>query len=187
MEQVLECLRSGGLVIYPTDTVYSIGCDIGNKKAFERVSKIKGIKPEKANFSIICYDLSHIAEYARVSNANYKLMRSALPGPFTFILPSSNQIPKLFGSRKKTIGIRIPDNHIARELVQGLGRPIIATSVRDEDEVIEYTTDPSLIAEKFEHQVDMVIDGGYGQNEASTVVDCTGDEPELVRQGLGVL
>lgn len=185
--RVIECLRDGGVIVYPTDTIYSIGCSIHSKKAIERVAKLKDIKPEKADFSIVCYDLSHIAEYARVSNANYKLMRKSLPGPFTFILPASGQIPKVFRSRKSTIGIRVPDNNIAREIVNELGNPIIATSVHDDDEILEYITDPTLIEERYGQQIDLVIDGGYGENEASTILDCTGDEPELVRQGIGII
>lgn len=184
--QVVNCLRSGGVIVYPTDTVYSFGCSIESKRAIERVAKIKGIKPEKADFSIICHDLSHLSEYAKVTTPTYKLLRKALPGPFTFILNGSTQIPKIFRARKKTIGLRIPDNNIARAIVQELGCPIIATSVHDEDDIIEYTTDPSLIEDKYNHLVDLVVDGGYGNNEASTIIDCTTDEPELIRQGLGV-
>lgn len=185
VNQVVECLRDGGVVIYPTDTVYSIGCSLNHNRAIERVAKIKDIKPEKADFSLVCYDLSHIAEYARISNATYKLMRRALPGPFTFILKGSSQIPKVFRSRKKTVGIRIPDNNIARDIVKELGNPIIATSVHDDDELIEYTTDPSLIHEKYNHSVDIVIDGGYGKNTASTIIDCTTEYFEIIRQGIG--
>lgn len=187
MSQVVDVLRNGGVIIYPTDTVYSIGCDLMNVKAVARVAQIKGLKPEKANFSLICYDLSHIAEYARIETADYKLMKKSLPGPFTFILNGSSKLPKLYKSNKKEVGIRVPDNNIARELVQRLGNPLIATSVHDEDEVIEYTTDPELIHEKYRDLVDIVINGGYGHNEASTIVDLTSGEPEVVRQGLGIL
>ena len=187
MLQVVDVLRNGGVIIYPTDTVYSIGCDVNNSKAVARVAQIKGLKPEKANFSIICYDLSHIAEYARVYTPEYKMMKKNLPGPFTFILNGSSALPKIFKSNKKEVGIRVPDNNIARQLVQMLGNPLIATSVHDHDEVLEYTTDPELIHEKYEKQVDIVINGGYGNNEASTIVDFTSGEPEIVRQGIGEL
>ena len=188
LRMAVECLENDGVVIYPTDTVYAIGCSIFKPKALERVARIKGLKLEKANFSMVCYDLSHLAEYTRpIPNHIYKLMKRSFPGPFTFILDANNNIPKIFQSKKRTVGIRIPDNNIARELVRMLGNPIVSTSVHDEDDVIEYTTDPELIYEKFGHTVDMVIDGGFGDNEASTVVDCTGDEPEIVRQGKGIL
>ncbi|MDQ3536726.1 MAG: L-threonylcarbamoyladenylate synthase, partial [Bacteroidota bacterium] len=163
-----------------------IGCDIFNSKAVEKVCRIKGIKPEKNNFSIICYDLSHISEYAKhISTPVFKVMKKALPGPFTFILESNNKVPKLLNAKKKTIGIRVPDNNIPRNIVNLLGNPIVTTSIRDEDEVIEYSTDPELIYEKFMNLVDIVIDGGYGGNIASTVVDCTQDQWEVVREGLG--
>ncbi|MDP4845007.1 MAG: L-threonylcarbamoyladenylate synthase [Salibacteraceae bacterium] len=186
LDRVVEILRDGGVVIYPTDTVYGIGCDITNKKAVERVAKIKGVKLEKANFAIICYDLSHISEFAKhVDNASFKMMKKGLPGPFTFILEASNNIPKMFNAKKKTIGIRIPNHNIPRELVRLLGNPIVTTSIHDEDDIIEYSTDPELIHEKFEHLVDCVIDGGYGNQMASTIVDCSNGEPEVVREGLG--
>ncbi len=187
LRQVIETLRSGGVIIYPTDTVYSIGCDVNNPKAVARVAQIKGLKPETANFSLICYDLSHIAEYARVDTPAYKLMKKHLPGPFTFILNGSSALPRIFKQKKKEVGIRVPDNKIARMLVQMLGNPLIATSVLDEDEVLEYTTDPELIHEKYNHQVDLVINGGFGHNEASTIVDLTSGSPEIVRQGIGEL
>ena len=184
----VDCIRKGGVVIYPTDTVYGLGCDLNNSKALERVARIKGIKPEKADFSIICYDLSHLSDYTRqVDNATFKLMKKAFPGPFTFILNANSNVPKIFKHKKKTVGIRIPDNNIPREIVRELGHPIVTTSVLDDDEILEYTTDPELIHERYFHQVDMVIDGGYGNNEASTVVDCTGDEPIIIRQGMGVI
>ncbi len=184
--KVVDILRDGGVIIYPTDTVYGMGCDINNKKAVERIAKIKGLKPEKANLSIICYDLSHITDYAkRVDNQTFKMMKKGLPGPYTFILEASNMIPKIFTAKKKTIGIRIPDHSIPRELVRLLGNPIVTTSIRDEDDIIEYSTDPELIYEKFERTVDCVIDGGYGNQVASTVVDCSGSEINLVREGLG--
>lgn len=188
IQAVVNCLRNGGIIIYPTDTVYGIGCDIMQQKAVERVCQIKGIRPDKANFSFICYDLSHISDFTRqISTPVYKLMKKALPGPFTFVLNANSNVPKLFQSKKKTVGIRIPDNNIIREIVKELGNPIMTTSIKDEDEIIEYTTDPELIYEKFRNMVDMVIDGGYGHNEASTVVDCTTDEFEVIRQGKGIL
>lgn len=183
--QVVECLRDGGLVIYPTDTVYGLGCDIHNQRAVEKICQIKGIKPQKINLSFICYDLSHISEYANVDTATFKLMKKALPGPFTFILRASNDVPRILHSNKKTVGIRIPGHNIPRMIVKELGHPIITTSVKDDDEIIEYSTDPELIFEKYAHLVDIVIDGGYGNNVASTVIDCTNDELEIVREGLG--
>lgn len=186
IQLVASCLRNGGVVIYPTDTVYAIGCDIYQPKAVERVAQIKGIKPEKANFSIICQDLSHISDLTKpFSTRVYKIMKKVLPGPFTFILNSNSQVPRIFQSRKKTIGIRVPDNVIPREIVKELGNPIISTSVYDQDDIIEYITDPELIYEKYKDQVDIVIDGGFGDNEASTVLDCTSDELIVVRQGKG--
>lgn len=185
---VTECLRDGGVVVYPTDTVYSFGASVHRSKAMETVARIKGTKLQKANFSIVCHDLSNLSEYTKqVDTQTFKLLKKALPGPFTFILPASNSVPKLFKSKKRTIGIRIPDNNIPRQIVEELGNPIIATSVYDEDSVIEYTTDPELIHEKYNHIVDIVINGGYGQNVASTVVDCTTNEFEIVRQGIGAL
>ncbi len=188
LRMAVECLENDGVIIYPTDTVYAIGCSIYKPKALERVARIKGLKLEKANFSIVCHDLSHLSEYTKpIPNNIYKLMKRVFPGPFTFILEANNNIPKIFQHKKRTIGIRIPDNNIAREIVRLLGNPIISTSVHDEDDVIEYTTDPELIYEKYNQLVDMVIDGGYGDNEASTVVDCTSDSPEIIRQGKGEL
>lgn len=187
IRQVAECLRDGGLVIYPTDTVYGLGCDIHNTRAVEKVARIKGIKPQKNDFSFICYDLSHIADYAKVSNAAFKLMKKALPGPYTFILEANNNVPKLLNTNKKTVGIRVPDNDIPRFFVRELGNPIITTSIKDEDEVIEYSTDPELIFEKFQHLVDIVVDGGYGGNVGSTIVDATTDEFVIIREGLGDL
>lgn len=187
IEQIVQVLRAGGVIIYPTDTVYGIGCDIFQSKAIERVARIKGLKPEKASFAFICHDMSHLAEYARVSNAVYKVMKKALPGPFTFVLPATNQVPKLLNNKRKTIGIRIPNNRIIREIVKALGNPILTSSIVDDDDILEYSTDPELIFEKFENQVDMVIDGGYGNNVASTVVLCENDDFEVVREGLGNL
>jgi len=188
IEQVVKCLRDGGVIIYPTDTVYGIGCDIHKLRAVERVCKIKGINPEKANFSFICHDLSHLSDFTKpINTSTYKVMKKALPGPFTFILEANNSVPKLFKSVKKTVGIRIPDNLICREIVKHLGNPIMSTSVHDEDEVIEYTTDPEMIYEKYKDVVDIVIAGGYGNIEASTVVDCSEGEFHIIRQGLGIL
>lgn len=186
--QVVNCLRDGGIMIYPTDTVYGLGCDINKQRAVERVCKLKGIDCEKANFSFICHDLSHLADFTRpITTSTYKLMKKALPGPFTFVLEANNNVPKLFKSKKKTVGIRIPDNQICLEIVKQLGNPIMSTSVHDDDELIDYTTDPEMIYEKYKDKVDMVIAGGYGNNQPSTVVDCTGDEFVILRQGLGVL
>ncbi len=186
--EVVTCLRDGGVVIYPTDTVYGIGCDINKQRAVERVCKIKNIVPEKANFSFICCDLSHLSDFTKpIDTVTYKLMRKALPGPFTFILEANSNVPKLFKSKKKTVGIRIPDNIICLEIVKQLGNPIMSTSVHDDDEIIEYTTDPELIHEKYKDIVDIVIAGGYGNNEASTIVDCTEGGFTIIRQGLGVL
>lgn len=186
--QVVKCLQDGGVIIYPTDTVYGIGCDINRQRAVERVCKIKGIDHKKANFSFICSDLSHLSDYTKpISNTVYKVMRKALPGPFTFILQASNNVPKLFSGKKKTVGIRVPDNTICSEIVKQLGNPIMSTSVHDDDDIVAYTTDPELIYEKYKNIVDIVIAGGFGNNEASTVVDCTNDDFEILRQGLGVL
>jgi tRNA threonylcarbamoyl adenosine modification protein (Sua5/YciO/YrdC/YwlC family) len=185
IRQVVECLRGGGVIIYPTDTVYGLGCDIYNARAVERVARIKGVKPQKNNFSFICYDLSHIADFARVSNVTFKAMKKALPGPYTFILEATNNVPKLLNTNKKTVGIRVPDHLIPRSIVKELGNPIVTTSIKDDDEVIEYSTDPELIFEKFEHQVDMVIDGGYGGNVGSTIVLANTDDLEIIREGLG--
>lgn len=188
LKRVLECLRDGGIIIYPTDTVYGMGCDIKRPEAVDRICTIKKINPKRANFSFICYDLSHISDYTRhIDTPVYKLMKKALPGPFTFILNANNEVPKLFKSKKKTVGIRVPDNNICREIVKELGNPIMSTSVRDEDEIIEYTTDPEHIYENYKNLVDIIIHGGYGKNEPSTVVDCSGSEVILVRQGLGDL
>ena len=188
IESIVGVLQGGGVIIYPTDTVYGIGCDIHNQKAVERIARIKGLRPEKADFSFICRDLSHLSEYARqVPNSVFKLMKRNLPGPFTFILNASNKVPKILESKKKTVGIRIPDNEIVAAIVERLGNPLLTTSVHFEDEMIEYATDPELIHEKYADMVDLVVDGGYGGIEFSTVVNCTGDEPEIIRQGLGIL
>lgn len=186
INRVVNILRDGGLVIYPTDTVYAIGCDALNVRAVEKICRMKGVNPQKSNLSIICCDLSNISEYARVSNAAFKLMKKNLPGPFTFILPTSNELPKVYKHRKE-VGIRIPDNSIICELVRELGNPILTMSIHNEDDIIEYSTDPELIGEKYEDTVDVIIDGGYGGTEASTVVDCTADDFEIIRQGKGEL
>lgn len=188
IQQVVDVLQKGGIVIYPTDTVYGMGCDISNSKAIEKICKIRGIKPEKANFSFICYDLSHISDFTRqIDNETYRVIKKALPGPFTFIFNANKNVPKLLSSNKKTVGIRVPDNTIARSIVKMLGNPIISTSIHDDDEIIEYSTDPELIHEKYEDIVDLVIDGGYGDNEPSTIVDCSEGEFEIIRQGKGNL
>ncbi len=187
INHIVDCLKNGGVIIYPTDTVYGMGCDIHNTRAVERICQIKGIKPSKNNFSFICNDLSHIADYAKVSNTCFKLMKKAMPGPFTFVLEGNNKVPKVLSQSKKTVGVRIPDNEIPRLIVQELGNPIITTSIYDDDNIVEYSTDPELIFEKFQNQVDIVIDGGYGNNIPSTIVDATSDEFEIIRQGLGDL
>ena len=186
LEEVVACLRNGGLIIYPTDTVYGLGCDIYQAKAIEKLCKLRNIKPEKANLSFICADLSHLSDFVKpIDNAVFRVLKHALPGPFTFILNANNKVPKLMHSNKKTVGIRVPDNDIARSIVKLLGNPIVSTSIHDDDEVVEYSTDPELIYEKYKDLVDMVIDGGYGELQASTVVDYTSDEPVIVRQGKG--
>ena len=185
--KVVKVLQDGGLVIYPTDTVYGLGCDITNSRALEKIAKIKGVKLEKANFSFICHDLSNLSDYVKqIDTSTFKLLKRALPGPYTFILPGNNNLPKEF-KKKTTVGIRIPDNSIALEIVRQLGNPIISTSIRDDDEVIEYTTDPELIFEKWQNLVDLVIDGGYGDNIGSTIIDLSGDEPIVIREGKGSL
>ena len=187
IKKVVEVLRNGGLVIYPTDTVYGLGCDITNSRALEKLAKIKGIKLEKANFSFVCSSLSNLSDYVKqIDTSTFKILKRALPGPYTFILPGNNDLPKEF-RKKKTVGIRVPDNNIAREIVKLLGNPIVSTSIHDEDEVIEYSTDPELIFEKWNNKVDLVIDGGYGDNVASTIIDLTGYEPEVIREGKGSL
>lgn len=186
--QVINCLRDGGIIIYPTDTVYGIGCDINKQRAVERICKLKGLDPDKAHFSFICHNLSHISDFTRpISTSTYKLMKKALPGPFTFVLEGNNNVPKLFKSKRKTVGIRVPDNLICLEIVKQLGNPIMSSSVHDDDELIDYTTDPEMIYEKYKDKVDIVIAGGYGNNEPSTVVDCTTDDFVILRQGMGIL
>lgn len=184
--KVVDCLSKGGVIIYPTDTVYGFACDIYKPKAIERIAMIKGIKKKHADFSFIFSDLSHLSEYTLpINNPVYKLMRKSLPGPYTFILNANNKIPKIFQSNKRTVGVRVPSNNIPVEIVRFLGHPIMTTSVHDEDEILEYTTDPELIHERYGNQVDMVIDGGYGDNEPSTIIDCTSDEIEVIREGKG--
>ena len=184
--KVVDCLRNGGLIIYPTDTVYGIGCDVNNKKAMQRICRIKGLDIKKHNLAFVCYDLSHIATFTKqLTTSTYKLMKKILPGPYTFILEANNSIPKLFKNSKKEIGIRIPDNNIPRQIVKELGNPIATSSVKDKDMLIEYSTDPELIYEHFNKLVDIVIDGGYGEAVPSTIVDCTNNTPEIIRKGKG--
>ncbi|CAM1333681.1 L-threonylcarbamoyladenylate synthase [Tenacibaculum aestuariivivum] len=185
--KIVKVLQNGGLIIYPTDTVYGLGCDITNTKALEKIARIKEVKLEKSNFSFICNNLSHLSDYVKqIDSATFKILKRALPGPYTFILPGSNSLPKAF-KKRKTVGIRVPDNTIAQTIVAALGNPIVSTSIHDEDELIEYTTDPELIFEKWQSIVDIVIDGGYGDNYASTVIDLTGDLPHVIREGKGSL
>ncbi len=185
---VADCLKNGGVIIYPTDTVYAIGCDIFQPRAIERIYKIKNKDPRKANFSFICYDLSHLSDYVfSIDTPIYRIMRKALPGPFTFILKANSNVPKIFQSKKKTVGIRIPNNKICKELIKELGNPIITTSVHDVDNILDYTTDPAVIYENYEKLVDIVIDGGYGGNKPSTVVDCSDGKFTILREGLGNL
>lgn len=185
--KVVNVLRDGGLVIYPTDTVYGLGCDITKSRALEKIARIKGVKLNKANWSFICADLSNLSDYVRqIDTATFKILKRSLPGPYTFILPGNNNLPKDF-KKKKTVGIRVPDNNIARALVEVLGNPIVSTSIKDEDTLLEYTTDPELILEKWDKLVDIVIDGGYGDNQPSTVIDLSGHEPEIIREGKGSL
>jgi tRNA threonylcarbamoyl adenosine modification protein (Sua5/YciO/YrdC/YwlC family) len=185
---VTDCLKNGGVIIYPSDTVYALGCDIYQPKAIERIYKIKNKDPRKANFSFICYDLSHLSDFVfSIDTPIYRVMRKALPGPFTFILKANSNVPKIFQSKKKTVGIRIPDNKICKELIKELGNPIMTTSIHDADEIIDYTIDPQIIYEKYEKVVDIVIDGGYGGNKPSTVVDCSDGSFTIIRDGLGNL
>ncbi len=186
--QVVGILKNSGTLIFPTDTVYGLGCDITKQKAIERVAQIKGVKVEKANFSFIFNDLSQLSDYTRpFTNSVFKLIKQHVPGPYTFILESNSRIPKIFRSKKKTIGIRIPANNIIRQIVKELGNPVLTTSIHDEDKILDYTTDPELIHEHYENLVDCVVDGGYGSNHPSTVIDCTGYQPVVIRQGLGLL
>ena len=185
--EVVKTLQSGGLIIYPSDTIYALGCDINNLKAMQKLAKIKEVKLEKAHFSIICNDLSHLSNFTKsITTATFRILKNNIPGPFTFILEANRDLPLAYKG-KKTVGIRVPDHSIPQMIVEKLGNPIASTSIRDEDEIIEYSTDPELIAEKYEHLVDIVIDGGYGENVASTIVDLTNGEPEILRQGKGTL
>ncbi|MFT5892471.1 MAG: tRNA threonylcarbamoyl adenosine modification protein (Sua5/YciO/YrdC/YwlC family) [Dokdonia sp.] len=187
IERIVSIVRGGGLIIYPSDTVYALGCDITNNRALERVAKIKGVKLAKANFSFVCKDLSNLSDYVKqIDTATFKLLKRALPGPYTFILPGNNTLPTVF-KKKKEVGIRVPDNLITTTIIDVLGNPIVSTSIYDEDEVVEYMTDPELIYEKWGDLVDVVVDGGYGDNIPSTVIDLTSGEPILIREGKGSL
>jgi tRNA threonylcarbamoyl adenosine modification protein (Sua5/YciO/YrdC/YwlC family) len=187
IQKAVEILQAGGIIIFPTDTVYGLGCDVFNHKAVEKVARIKGISPEKANFSFICHNMSQLTDYAKhVNNATFKLMKRHLPGPYTFILEANHNVPKVFRNRRKTIGIRVPDNNIILEIVRELGNAVLTTSIHDEDAVLDYTTDPELIHEQYKHLVDAVIHGGSGNNIPSTVIDCTGQQPVIIRQGKGL-
>ena len=188
IKQVAECLRDGGVIIYPTDTVYGLGCDIFKQKAVEKIARIKEVNIKKHNFSFICSELSHLSDFTKpIDRSTYRLMKKALPGAFTFILNANNTIPKLFKNKRKTIGIRVPDNHIPRKIVEVLGNLILTSSIHDDDNMIEYSTDPELIYEKYKNLVDIVIDGGYGNLVPSTIIDCSKGEIEIIRQGLGKL
>ena len=188
IRMVVECLIDGGVIIYPTDTVYGIGCDIYKTSSVERICQIKGIQPEKSNFSIVCYDFSHLSDFTKhIDTPVFRVMRRALPGPFTFILPANAKVPKLFKGKKKTVGVRIPDNNICRQIVKELDHPIMSTSIHDEDKIIDYTTDPEVINDKYKNLVDIVIDGGFGHNKPSTIVDCSDGSFTITRQGLGKL
>lgn len=186
IREVVEWLANDGVVVFPTDTIYAIGCSIYSAKAIERIARIKGLNPKKANFSFLCHDLSQISEFTRpISNDVFKLMRRTLPGPYTFILNANSKVPKMFENKKKTVGIRIPDNPIMLEIISELGHPIMSTSIHDEDGILEYSTDPELINERYKDLVDVVVDGGIGDNKPSTIIDCTGDEILMVREGKG--
>ena len=187
IKQAIEIIKDGGVIIYPTDTIYGLGCDITNNKAVERICRIKDIKPNKANFSFICPDLSNIAFYTKPFSSNiYKIMRKNLPGPFTFILKASNQVPKMLKNNRKQVGIRVPNSPIVSHLLEQLDDPIMSTSISMPDDITPYPTDPEEIYEQYKHQVDLIIDGGFGGNQPSTIVDCTGNTPELIREGLGI-
>ncbi len=186
---IISCLKNGGIIIYPTDTVYALGCDITNQKAIEKLCRLKGIRPEKSHFSFICSDLSHLSEFTRaIPNHIFRIMKKALPGPYTFILEANGNVPRLLKQNKKTVGIRVPDNAICKEIVEALGNPLISTSLIDtSDDVVEYFSDPEVIHQQYQDKVDMVIDGGYGNIYPSTVLDCSNDEVEVLREGLGTL
>ncbi|MBF90658.1 MAG: threonylcarbamoyl-AMP synthase [Flavobacteriales bacterium] len=186
IQQVVECLKDGGVIIYPTDTVYGLGCDIFKQKAVEKIARIKEVNIKKHNFSFICSDLSHLSDFTKpMDRSTYKFMKKALPGAFTFILNANNTIPKLFKNNRKTIGIRVPNHHIPRNIVESLGNPILTTSIHDDDKILEYSTDPELIYEKYKNQVDIVINGGSGNLVPSTIVDCSKGEINIIRRGLG--
>lgn len=189
IQDIVDCLQNDGIIIYPTDTVYSMGCDITRPKAVEKLCKLKNIKPEKANFSFVCSDLSQLSNYAKpISNSLFRVMKKALPGPYTFILEANQNVPKLLKQNKKTVGIRVPDNAICKEIVEALGNPIITTSLHNpNDEVLDYFSDPELIFQNYDKQVDMIIDGGFGNIYGSTVIDCSGEDIEVIREGLGSL
>lgn len=188
IQQIVEALRKGGIIIYPTDTVYGLGCDINNNDAVEKICRLRGLEPEKARLSFICKDISQISEYTLpIDNQVFRIMRKNLPGPFTFVLKSNHTVPKMFKNRKRTVGVRIPDHNIPLAIVEALGHPILTTSLKSDDEVLEYFTDPIDIYDDFHKLVDIVIDGGICSNVPSTVVDCTGDEPEIIREGAGAL
>ena len=188
IKMILECLNDDGVIIFPTDTIYGIGCSINSSKAFERIAQIKGVRKEKANFSFIFHDLSMLSQFTKpISNDLYKLMKRNLPGPFTFIVEANNNIPKLFQSKKKTIGIRIPEQPIITNIVRELGSPIMTTSILDEDEISGFLTDPEEIYDRYKDRVDLILDGGYGDNQESTIVDCTDNDIVVLREGKGVL
>lgn len=189
ISKVVDCLKNGGIIIYPTDTVYALGCDITNARAVERICKLKGIKPEKSNFSFVCSDLSHLSEFTKaIPNHIFRVMKKALPGPYTFILEANNNVPKLLKQNKKTVGIRVPNNAICREIVNALGNPLISTSLIDmEDDIVEYFSDPEIIHQQYEDKVDIVVDGGFGNVYPSTIIDCSKDDFEVIREGLGSL
>lgn len=187
IERVVKILSNDGVVVYPTDTVYAMGCSIHSRKAYDRIMQIKGVKEKEARFSLICADLSHLSDFAKVDNATFRLLKTNLPGPFTFILNASGKVPEKVLSKRKTIGLRIPENPILIELIKGLDAPLLTTSIKLADDIVEYISDPELIHEVYETKIDACIDGGYGGLEPSTVVDCTGDEWEIVRQGKGIL
>lgn len=187
LNKVVNVLKKGGIIIYPTDTVYGLGCDINSTKALQRLAQIKGVKLEKANFSFICFDLSNLSDYVKqIDNSVFKVLKRSLPGPYTFILPGSKSLPSAF-KKKKTVGIRVPNNNIARRIVQELGNPIVSISIRDKDEILEYTTDPELIYDNWKNKVDLIIDGGFGGNQPSTIIDFSKGEPVVVREGKGSL
>lgn len=189
IDRVVNCLRAGGIIIYPTDTVYALGCDIMNPKAVERLCRFKGVKPEKSHFSFVCSDLSHLSEYARaIPNHVFRIMKKALPGPYTFILEANGNVPRLLKQNKKTVGIRVPDNAICRAIVEQLGNPLMSTSLKDKtDEVVEYYADPELIVAQYEDRVDLIVDGGFGNVFPSTILDCSADEVVVIREGQGSL